>query len=64
MSENKLQVYDVSGKQVTNYIMNSTSGGIELDISHLKEGFYFVSMTDTGTGIVKSGKLIKIKPGK
>jgi hypothetical protein len=64
MSDNSLQVYDVSGKQVMNYTMNSTSGGVELDISNLKEGFYFVSVTDLGTGIVKSGKLIKVNPGR
>jgi hypothetical protein len=64
MSEDIVQVFDVSGKQVTGYVKNLMAGGIELDISNLKEGFYFVSMTDPGSGIVRSGKLIKIKQNK
>jgi len=65
ISEDKLQVFDVSGKLVTNYVMNPVSGGgIELDISRLNEGFYFISVTDTSTGVVRSGKLIKVTPGK
>lgn len=61
MSENKIQIYDVSGKLVTNYQVNSSAGVVEIDISGLKEGFYFISMTETGTGIARTGKLVKIK---
>jgi PKD repeat protein len=65
ISEDKLQVFDVSGKLVTNYVMNPVSGGgIELDISRLNEGFYFISITDASTGVVRSGKLIKVTPGR
>jgi parallel beta-helix repeat protein len=60
-SESKIQLYDVSGKLVSNYSLSSVTGGIELDIRNLKEGFYFVSLTDAASGIVRAGKLIKVK---
>ncbi len=61
LSENTFRLFDVSGKQVTNYALNPVSGGIELDISNLKEGFYFVSVTDEFSGMVRAGKLIKVR---
>jgi hypothetical protein len=59
VGETRVQVYDASGKEVTNYTVSHVLGGAELDISGLREGFYFVTLTDLGTGLVKSGKLIK-----
>jgi PKD repeat protein len=60
-SENEIKLYDASGKLVTNYTVNYTIGNIELDIRNLKEGFYFVSITDLSSGLVRAGKLIKVK---
>jgi len=60
-SEGKIQLFDVSGKLVTNFTVSFMTGGIELDISNLREGFYFVSLTDAKSGIVKTGKLVKVK---
>jgi hypothetical protein len=61
-SESDIRVFDVSGKLVTNYNVNYLMGNIELDIRNLNEGFYFVSITDPTSGIVRAGKLIKVKP--
>jgi hypothetical protein len=61
VSEDKIKLYDVSGKLVTGYAASIVNGGIELDISNLREGFYIVTLTDGGSGIVKTGKLIKVK---
>jgi parallel beta-helix repeat protein len=60
LQEYKVQVHDISGKLVTNYKLSYVAGGLELDISNLNEGFYMISMTDTASGTIKSGKLIKI----
>jgi len=59
LSESRLQMFDGSGKQITNYTVNSLVSGMELDISHLNAGFYFITLTDKSTGLVRSGKLIK-----
>ncbi len=59
--ESIIKLYDASGKLVTNYTTSYANGGIELDIRNLKEGFYYVSITDGGSGIVRAGKLIKAK---
>lgn len=62
LNEVRIQVYDVSGKQVTNFSKSRVSGGIELNISGLNEGFYVVTLTDPVSGIVKTGKLVKVRP--
>jgi parallel beta-helix repeat protein len=59
LSDTKVQLFDASGKQVVNYSVNNLVTGIELNIQGLNEGFYFVTLTDIGTGQVRSGKLIK-----
>ena len=64
VSDSKIEVRDVSGKLISNYRLEYVSGGIEVDISSLREGFYFVSLTDAASGIVKSGKLVKVNPGR
>jgi parallel beta-helix repeat protein len=61
MAKDRVEVRDVSGKLVNRVEVNSIGGGIEMDISLLKEGFYTVTVTDTGSGIMKTGKLIKIR---
>ena len=64
LSEVRVEMHDVSGKLITGYSLQRAAGGIELDISRLREGFYFVVLTDPATGTVKTGKLIKVKsPG-
>jgi hypothetical protein len=62
LSENTFRLFDASGKQVTNYAISAVAGGIELDIRNLKEGFYFVSVTDEFSGMTRAGKLIKTRP--
>jgi hypothetical protein len=59
LADTRISVYDASGKIVTRYSVHLVAGGIELDISGLKEGLYFVTLTDAGTGVVRSGKLVK-----
>jgi hypothetical protein len=59
LADARIQVYDVSGQMLHHFSARSLSGGFELDISDLSEGFYFVTITDTGTGAVRTGKLVK-----
>ena len=59
LADTKVSLYDASGKLVTAYSVNNILGGLELDLRNLNVGFYFVTLTDPGTGQVKSGKLIK-----
>ena len=55
----KLELFDVSGKRITDYSLNVVAGGIELDIQNLSEGFYFVTLTDPASGFIQKGKLVK-----
>ena len=64
VSESRIELHDVSGKLISNYQLEYISGGIEIDISSLREGFYFVTLTDATSGIVRSGKLVKVNPGR
>ena len=56
-----IDVYDATGKHVTDYTVNFVAGEIELDIQHLKNGFYFITMTDSSSGIIQKGKMVKMK---
>lgn len=60
-SNSIIKLFDVNGQMVTNYTISFGTNGIELDIRNLREGFYFVSITDSGSGAVKAGKFIKIR---
>jgi PKD repeat protein len=59
LADNELLLFDGSGKQVSNYSVRRMSSGMELDISNLNAGFYFITVVDKNTGMVRSGKLIK-----
>jgi hypothetical protein len=59
MQDGKLQLFDVNGKQVTGMKLNFVAGGIEVDIRDLRSGLYFVTLTDQGSGIIQTGKLVK-----
>jgi hypothetical protein len=61
LSGNNLRLFDVSGKAITDFTINSVAGGAELDISRLKEGFYSVVFTDQTTGMVRAGKLVIVR---
>jgi hypothetical protein len=54
-----LYVYDVSGKKITEYTTTLVAGGIEMDIQHLNKGFYFVTFTNSDSGLKLIGKLLK-----
>ena len=54
-----LQIFDISGKKVTDYKLNIVAGGIELNIQNLKSGLYYVTLTDENFGLIQTGKLIK-----
>jgi hypothetical protein len=54
-----IQLFDVSGKLITDYTTSIVAGGIELDINHLDKGFYFITLTDPSSGFVQKGKLVK-----
>ena len=57
----KIQLFDVSGKLITNYTATIVAGGIDLDIENLNNGFYFITLTDSGTGFIEKGKIVKMK---
>ncbi|RLD54742.1 MAG: hypothetical protein DRJ05_14140 [Bacteroidetes bacterium] len=57
----KLEMFDASGKLITGFNINFVSGGIEMDIRHLDDGLYFITLSDTETGFVQIGKLVKMK---
>ncbi len=56
-----IKIIDGSGKLITDYTTSIVAGGIELDIRRLKKGFYFVTLDDPESGLVKTGKLVKIR---
>ena len=57
----KIELFDVSGKLVTDYTVSFVTGGIELDIRQLRNGFYFITLTDASSGIIEQGKMVKMK---
>ena len=57
----KIELFDISGKLVNDYTVNFVTGGIELDIRNLKNGFYFITLTDASSGIMQQGKMVKLK---
>ncbi len=62
--ESKVQLFDVTGKMLSNYNISFVPGSIEVDISKLDAGFYFVSLTDAVSGIVRAGKFVKVDHGR
>ena len=59
MLEGKIQIFDASGKQVTDFKVSFVSGGVDVDIRNLRNGMYFVTLTDQASGIIQTGKLVK-----
>jgi PKD repeat protein len=59
MLNGKIQLFDGSGKQVTDFKLEFVAGGIELDIRNLRSGLYFVTLTDENFGLIMTGKLVK-----
>lgn len=59
MMNGRIQLFDVNGKLVTDYNLNFVAGGIELNIHNLRNGLYFVTLTDDNYGLILTGKLVK-----
>ena len=55
-----LNIYNISGELCAGYNVNFVAGSVELDISGLDEGVYFVVLSNPESGIVRKGKLVKI----
>lgn len=60
-AESQLQLFDVSGRLVENYAIDIVAGGIEIDMSRLDDGIYFVTLTRMDSGVVQKGKILKMK---
>ncbi len=60
-TESKLQLFDISGRLVENYAIDFVTGGMEIDLSRLEDGIYFVTLTRMDTGVVQKGKILKMK---
>jgi parallel beta-helix repeat protein len=56
----KIELFDMTGKLVTDYTINFVAGVIELDMQKLNEGLYFITLTDPTSGFIQKGKMIKI----
>jgi len=56
-----IKIIDAGGRIVTDYEISIVAGGIEMDIRNLEKGFYFVTLADPETGLVKTGKLVKVR---
>ena len=59
MLDGKIRLFDASGKQVGDYTLNFVAGGLEVDIRNLRQGLYFVTLTDQNSGFIQTGKLVK-----
>jgi len=59
MVNGKVQIFDGNGKLLNDYKLSFVAGGIEVDISNLRSGLYFITLTDENFGLIKTGKLIK-----
>lgn len=57
-----IEILNASGKIVTQYNVEFVTGGIELNIKDLAQGFYFIILTNQHTGYLQRGKFIKINP--
>lgn len=57
----KIEVFDITGKLVTNIPVSIVAGGIELDVQQLSGGIYFVTITNSETGFIQKGKMVKIE---
>jgi len=60
-SNSKLEVFDMSGRLVTEYSTGIVAGGIELGVDRLRNGIYFVTLTDPESGYIQKGKMVKVE---
>lgn len=58
-ADTRIRMFDASGKQVSDYSIDFVAGGVELDISNLRQGLYFVTLSDKDSGFIQTGKLVK-----
>jgi hypothetical protein len=56
----KIEVFDVNGKLINEYSLQIVAGGIELDVAHLQNGIYFVTLINSESGIMQKGKMVKV----
>ncbi|MBE0639921.1 MAG: T9SS type A sorting domain-containing protein [Bacteroidales bacterium] len=56
----KIEIFDMNGRLVHDYTINFSAAGFELNIEHLKQGIYFVTLSDINTGFLQQGKLVKM----
>ena len=56
-----LQVFDASGRLVTEYSSEIIADGFSVNIKRLTEGFYYVALSDPDAGIILNGKFMKLK---
>jgi len=56
-----LEIFDAGGSLIQEYTVLLVAGGIELDIQQLKNGFYFVTLSNAETGFIQKGKFVKMK---
>jgi hypothetical protein len=59
MVDGKIRIMDANGKQISDYKLDFVAGGIEIDIHNLRNGLYFVTLTDQNSGFIQTGKLVK-----
>lgn len=55
-----IQIYDLSGKKITNFNVNTNSNITTIDIKDIESGIYFISLINQKTKIIKQTKFIKL----
>ena len=60
-SENQtIQVYSISGQLITNHQATISDSKVEIDITNLSVGTYFITILNPETGLTRKGKFVKI----
>jgi hypothetical protein len=55
-----IEVFDMNGRLVADYSMDFVAGGFELNIQNLRQGIYFITLSDKSGGLLGKGKLVKV----
>lgn len=56
-----ISIYNVSGSKVDNFLIRAEENKIEINVSDLPKGIYFIIVIERKEGIIKRGKFIVTK---
>jgi hypothetical protein len=55
-----IEIFDMNGRLVTDFSMDFVAGGFEVNIQNLRQGIYFITLSDKSRKLLGKGKLVKI----